>query len=138
MEHNKLRVLITPNGAEFWCEILEGDITTEYFSIESFTKSCAKISEKYPELLSDYISQYREYFNIETSKLTHAGYVYLAKDILRNIPKPIADKLDGMAYDRGHSSGYDEVLSILHGYMWDFKNIFENYNLVNKETGEIV
>lgn len=138
MEHEQIIINIEPDGTELWCAIRKDNITEEFFQIKSFAKSCAHINDKYPELMSEYISQYRKYFNIETSTLTHDGYEYIAKDILKKIPKPIADKLNGIAYDQGHSAGYDEVLNILNGLMWDFKDIFEKYKLVNKETGETV
>ena len=63
-------------------------------------------------------------------KLTNEQYEKLALErveLLEQVPVEFRSILSEMAYDRGHSAGEDEVVSILRSLVADLKPAIENF-----------
>lgn len=60
-----------------------------------------------------------------------------AKESLEGTPLELHSVLVSMAYERGHSAGYHEVLAHLQGYVNDLREPILKYGeRIKKETGE--
>ena len=60
-------------------------------------------------------------------KMTDEQFVKEQDEILANVPKEFRGKLSYMAYERGHSSGNEEVIGILKELVSDLKESIENF-----------
>ena len=45
--------------------------------------------------------------------MTHNEFINKKAEILKDIPKELHNALSGMAWERGHSAGYEEVINYL-------------------------
>jgi len=52
-------------------------------------------------------------------------------ELLSTIPTELQGYFSSVAYDRGHSAGYEEVLCILAGMICDFRPYWDNYTAVH-------
>ena len=59
--------------------------------------------------------------------MTQEEFDVKAEELLRDIPDEFRNTLNYMAYERGHASGYEEVLNILSGLVYDLKAPIEQY-----------
>ena len=67
-------------------------------------------------------------------RMTDEEYAKKQEELLEDIPKEFHSALSSMAYEDGHSSGYEECINILHGLVSDLKPAIEKYreNLVSR------
>lgn len=65
--------------------------------------------------------------HIPFAPLTDEEFAKEQDKLLASIPREFASLLSQQAYDRGHSCGHEEVLSILQGLVADFKPAIEAY-----------
>ena len=59
--------------------------------------------------------------------MTDQEYTDKQKELLKDIPIEFHGTLSYMAYDRGHSCGYDECINILSDMVYELKTPIKQY-----------
>jgi hypothetical protein len=62
-------------------------------------------------------------------RMTSEQFVVEQNKILEGLPDEFQSFLRGQAWDRGHSAGFEEVISILKSLTADFREAFEKYRM---------
>jgi hypothetical protein len=60
-------------------------------------------------------------FKATPPRMTSEEFIIEQNNVLKEIPKEFKDRLSYMAYERGHSAGYEEIISILKGLVNNLK-----------------
>lgn len=64
-----------------------------------------------------------------TEPMTDFEYLEEMKNILSVVPEEFRYYVENEAYDKGHSSGYDEVIMLARSIVWDMTPCIEKYRL---------
>lgn len=67
-------------------------------------------------------------------RMTSDQYEAERTEILDGIPPEFASFLGYQAWEEGHSAGYEEVINVLRGSTYDFRQHLEKYRARHKIT----
>lgn len=66
---------------------------------------------------------------LQQARMTSSIYNKQMDKLFAGVSSHIRSFIEGQAYDRGHSSGYEECYQIAQGLLYEFRELFKNLGL---------
>lgn len=117
---------IDPFQSEIRTALSKLNITTSRFDPENVVVEVFEITYKDGE--EKLQRQFRKEIQPPYEPLTAEHFYKLTDEVLSDLPEEFISYVRNTAYDRGHSSGYEEVYQITKEMVDDLKPLIQAYN----------